>query len=46
MNYLILVVGFIYACIGIDQYLKGEHWQLMIYLGYAFSNIGLFMLSK
>lgn len=46
MKYLILAIGLVYVGIGISQYLKGEPWQLLVYLGYAFANVGLFMMAK
>lgn len=42
MKYLILVIGLVYLGIGIDQYLKGDKWQLLIYAGYAAANVGLY----
>jgi hypothetical protein len=46
MKYMILVIGVVYLCIGIDQYLKGQPWQLGLYAGYAFANVALFMMAK
>lgn len=45
-GWLILVVTVIYAYIAIEQGFKGN-WNLtIVYGGYAFSNIGLFILAK
>ena len=46
MNYLIIIVGFVYFAIGIAQLMKGSVPNFIIYTGYAFSNIGLFMMAK
>jgi hypothetical protein len=46
MNYLIIIIGFVYFCIGITQLMKGSVPNFIIYTGYAFSNIGLYMLAK
>lgn len=46
MKYLIIVIGFVYFGIGIDQYFKGSLPNAIIYSGYAFSNVGLFLLAK
>jgi hypothetical protein len=45
-NYLIIVIGVVYFGIGITQLFKGSVPNFIIYTGYAFSNIGLFMLAK
>ena len=46
MNYLIIVIGMVYFAIGITQLMKGSVPNFIIYTGYAFSNIGLFMMAK
>lgn len=43
--WLILVCGVIYAYVAIEQGLKGNTGMLIAYSGYAFSNIGLYMLA-
>ncbi len=43
---LILFVGLIYTFVAADQTLKGNTGMGMAFAGYAFSNLGLFMLSK
>jgi hypothetical protein len=41
---LILITGLIYTYVFVDQlFLKGNTGMGLAYLGYAFSNIGLFM---
>lgn len=46
MKYLIIAIGVVYLLIGIDQLRKGSVGNFVIYAGYAFSNIGLFMMAK
>jgi hypothetical protein len=46
MKYLIIVIGLVYFGIGLDQYFKGSLPNLIVYSGYAFSNIGLFLMAK
>lgn len=43
--WLIIVTGLIYAYIAFDQGLKGNIPMLIIYSGYAFSNIGLYWMA-
>lgn len=43
---LIILVGFIYAYVAVDQYANGNSGMAIAYAGYAFSNIGLWMLAK
>jgi len=43
---LIVLVGLIYAYIAVEQLYKGNVGGGLMYAGYAFSNIGLFMLVK
>jgi hypothetical protein len=43
---LIILVGFIYAYVAVDQYMNGNTGMSIAYAGYAFSNIGLWMLAK
>jgi len=43
---LIILVGFIYAYVAVDQYLSGNNGLAIAYTGYAFSNIGLWMIAK
>lgn len=43
--WLILLCGAIYAYVAIEQGMKGNTGMLIAYSGYAFSNIGLYMLA-
>lgn len=43
---LIILVGIIYAYVAVDQYMNGNTGMSIAYAGYAFSNIGLWMLAK
>jgi hypothetical protein len=44
--WLIIVTGLIYAYIGIEQGLKGNMPMAVVYSGYAFSNVGLYILAS
>lgn len=44
--WLIILTGAIYAYIAVEQGMKGNHPMSMTYAGYAFSNIGLYLLAK
>jgi hypothetical protein len=44
--WLIIVTGLIYAYIAIEQGIKGNTSMLIIYGGYAASNIGLYQLAS
>ena len=43
---LILITGVIYAYVAIEQGIKGNTGMLIAYIGYAFANIGLYMLAS
>jgi hypothetical protein len=43
---LIAVVGVIYMCIAVDQFLKGNPASSIVFAGYAFSNIGLWLTAQ
>ena len=45
-GWLIIVTGLIYAWIAIEQGFKGNLYMSIVYAGYAFSNIGLYLLAK
>jgi hypothetical protein len=45
-SWLIAGVGLVYLYIGIEQYLKGNSPLGITFVGYAFSNIGLYMAAK
>jgi hypothetical protein len=42
-GWLIILTGLIYAYIGAEQAFKGNTAMGMVYAGYAFSNIGLYL---
>lgn len=42
---LIIITGIIYAYIAIEQAVKGNVGMCMCYAGYAFANVGLYMLA-
>jgi hypothetical protein len=42
-GWLIAVTGLIYTYVFIDQFSRGNAAMGIAYLGYAFSNIGLFL---
>jgi hypothetical protein len=44
--WLIVVTGAIYGYIAIEQGIKGNMAMLVVYSGYAFSNIGLYLLAS
>lgn len=43
--WLIILTGLIYGYIAIEQAVKGNMPMAVVYSGYAFSNIGLFILA-
>jgi len=44
--WLIALVGAIYAYIAVEQLLKGNPYMAIVYAGYAFSNVGLYLITK
>ena len=44
-SWLIIVTGLIYAYIGIEQGVKGNLPMAVVYTGYAFSNVGLYLMA-
>jgi hypothetical protein len=44
-GWLIILTGIIYAYVAFEQGMKGNTGMAMAYSGYAFSNIGLWMLA-
>lgn len=44
--WLIIVTGLIYAYVAFEQLTKGNASMAVVYSGYAFSNIGLYLLAK
>lgn len=45
-GHLIIFTGLIYAYVAFDQGVRGNTGMCLAYAGYAFSNIGLWMLAK
>lgn len=45
-GWLILLTGLIYLYVAIEQGVKGNIGMLIAYLGYAFANVGLYMLAS
>jgi hypothetical protein len=43
---LIALVGAIYAFIAVEQLLRGNPYMAIVYAGYAFSNVGLYLITK
>jgi hypothetical protein len=44
-SWLIIVTGLIYGYIAVEQGLKGNVPMAVVYSGYGFSNIGLYILA-
>ena len=44
--WLIILTGTIYAYIAVEQTIIGNPYMAMVYIGYAFSNVGLYLLAK
>lgn len=42
---LIVITGIIYGYVAIEQLIKGNYGMGFAYVGYAFSNIGLYLLA-
>ena len=42
-HYLVAAVGVGYIVVGVQQFLKGNTGPAIMWIGYAFSQIGLFM---
>jgi hypothetical protein len=45
-GWLIALTGLIYLYISLEQLYKGNVGMCIAYLGYAFSNIGLYLLAS
>jgi len=43
--WLIIVTGLIYAYISVEQGSKGNWAMSIVYAGYAFSNVGLYLMA-
>jgi hypothetical protein len=44
-SWLIALTGLIYLYVAIEQAVKGNLGMFLTYLGYAFANIGLYLLA-
>jgi hypothetical protein len=44
-GWLIILTGFVYAYISGEQYFKGNIGMAVCYAGYAFGNVGLYMMA-
>ena len=44
-SWLIIVTGLIYGYIAVEQGLKGNVPMAVVYSGYAFSNVGLYIVA-
>lgn len=42
-GWLVILTGLIYAYIAIEQGIKGNTSMAVVYSGYAFSNVGLYL---
>lgn len=45
-GWLIALTGLVYFYVALEQLYKGNTGMFIAYLGYAFSNIGLYMLAS
>ena len=45
-SWLIILTGLIYAYVAIEQGTKGNTAMAVVYSGYAFSNVGLWLAVK
>jgi alcohol dehydrogenase class IV len=45
-GHLIIITGLIYAYIAGEQLVKENPHMAIVYAGYAFSNVGLYLLAK
>jgi hypothetical protein len=45
-SWLIIVTGLIYGYIAIEQGVKGNVPMAVVYSGYAFSNVGLYIMAS
>jgi len=43
---LIAITGAIYLYVAVEQLLKGNVNMGIVYLGYSFSNVGLYLLAR
>jgi hypothetical protein len=46
-GWLIAVTGFIYLYVGLEQWIRFQNMPMLLtYIGYAFANIGLYMMAS
>jgi hypothetical protein len=45
-GWLIIATGLAYAWVAVEQASKGNVNMTIVYAGYAFSNIGLYLMAK
>jgi len=45
-GWLIIATGCAYAWVAVEQALKGNAHMAIVYSGYAFSNVGLYMMAR
>lgn len=45
-SFLIAITGIIYLYVALEQGYKGNMGMLIAYIGYAFANVGLYMLAS
>jgi hypothetical protein len=45
-SWLIVATGLAYAYVALEQGMKGNISMTVVYAGYAFSNIGLYLMAK
>lgn len=45
-SWLIIVTGMIYGYIAVEQALRGNTPMAIVYGGYSFSNVGLYILAS
>jgi hypothetical protein len=43
---LVALCGFIYLYVAIEQALRAQWWVACMYFGYAFANVGAYMIAK
>ena len=44
--WLIALTGLIYAAVAVEQAFKGNVSMAVVYSGYSFSNVGLYLLAR
>jgi hypothetical protein len=44
--WLIIATGLAYAYVAIEQFFKGNPHITVVYAGYAFSNVGLYLMAR